>query len=345
MQHPVPWAPKEMPGSFFFFFNLPLSWDCAQVILSCWALLSAPESGGSNTYSVRLLWVLNKTITQISQSSPSHIASTPYSCAPCFQFSSNDTYINTACPPWSYFFTSICGYLSTRRSCERTDPSLAHSALLCLSEQALLCRYARWRPYTPLYVQLGSPVYTPSFHPTATPMPLVEGTGRQRLHFCCFWKHLIFLRWEEPRRGLKAPALRWGPAEAMPCNSKSPALSGPMWGGRPLALGFTPWPRRQFPPGASSEMLVLKLALKVPPASSFPDFLEILPTQSPVESLCAQMSWSHHHLKQTLAQTSVQRSELHSTWGYKVHGTQTLKFPLCLLWSPQCPELPSRTAQ
>ena len=133
--------------------------------------------------------------------------------------------------------------------------------------------------------------------------------------------------------------------KAIPCDSESPALSGPTWGSRSLALGFTRWPRRQFTHGASSAMLVLKLALKVPPESSFPDFLKILPTQSPVESLCAQMSWSHYHLKQTLSQTSVQRSELHGTWGYKVYGTHTLKFPLCLLWSPQCPELPSRTAQ
>lgn len=41
----------------------------------------------------------------------------------------------------------------------------------------------------------------------------------------------------------------------------------------------------------------------------FEDFAD----QSPVESLCAQMSWSHYHLKQTLSQTSVQRSELHGT--------------------------------
>lgn len=139
-------------------------------------------------------------------------------------------------------------------------------------------------------------------------MLLVEGEGRQRLHFCCFWKHLIFLRWEEPRRGLKAPTLRWESPKAIPCDSKSPALSGPTWGGSSLALGFTWWPRRQFTHGASSAMLVLKLALKVPPEYSFPDFLRILLTQSPVESLCAQMSWSHHHLKQTLSQTSVQRS-------------------------------------
>ena len=160
-------------------------------------------------------------------------------------------------------------------------------------------------------------MYTSSFYPTAAPMPFVESGGRQRLHFCCFWKHLVFLRWEGLRHGLKAPAPRWGSAKVIPCDSESPELSGPTWGSRPLAFGFTQWPRRQFTHGASSSMLVLKLALKVPPESSLPDFAMILLTQSPIESLCAQMSWSHHHLKRTLSQTSVQRSKIHSTWGYR----------------------------
>lgn len=93
-----------------------------------------------------------------------------------------------------------------------------------------------------------------------------------------------------------------------PCDSKSLHSQDLRGGGRPLALSSHRDRGGNFL-GASSEMLVLKLALKVPPSSSFPDFSKILPTQFPVESLCAQMSWSHHHLKQTLAPDKCARDQ------------------------------------